>query len=112
MGKSTRETLYPGTRLSAKTDPRGVAVTDGHPGQPDYALIEALRAAREQGYDAITAIERYDPDFSVDLSRCRDEAEADWLLERWHARRSAVLDETRTTLKRIWADSRRASKAD
>ncbi|XYD11966.1 hypothetical protein R1A27_32955 (plasmid) [Methylobacterium sp. NMS12] len=45
---------------------------------------------------------RYDPDFSIDLSRCRIEADA--LLERWHARRVAVLDDTRATLKRLWRE--------
>ncbi|SDM30715.1 hypothetical protein SAMN05216360_101500 [Methylobacterium phyllostachyos] len=106
MNKSTRETLYPGTRLSVHLTERGMTPDGGEPEQPNYTLIEALRTVRDEGYDSITAVERYDPDFSIDLSRARTEAEADALLERWHARRAAVLDETRAKLKRTWSDGR------
>ncbi|KAF1856455.1 hypothetical protein Lal_00045306 [Lupinus albus] len=77
MGKSTRETLYPETRSSARLTARGVSPDGAEPSTPDYPMIEALRAAREQGYDALTAAERYDPDFSIDLSRCQTAKEAD-----------------------------------
>ena len=111
MSKSTRETLYPGTRLSAKVPPRDNCPDSSEPEQPNYPLIEALRAAREQGYDAITAVERYNPDFSIDLSRCHIEAEAEALLERWYARRVAVLDDTRETLRRLWREHQEVASA-
>ncbi|RYE98902.1 MAG: hypothetical protein EOO77_36400 [Oxalobacteraceae bacterium] len=55
MNKSTRETLYPSTRLSAKIVQRGVGVNNDAAVSPDRALIEALRSAREEGYDAMSA---------------------------------------------------------
>lgn len=107
MSKTTRETLYPETRLSAHLTQRG-AMPGDEAEQPNHPLIEALRAVREQGYEAMTAAERYEPDFSIDLSRCRDAAEADALLERWRAHRTAILDDTRATLRRVWMERRGA----
>lgn len=110
MGKSTRETLYPETRLSAPLTARGVGSDATEPPLPDYPMIEALRAAREHGYDAITAAERYDPDFSLDLSRCQTAKEADAMLERWYKHRAAILDETRASLREIWKTHRLGDK--
>ncbi|MCJ2064261.1 hypothetical protein MKK63_16280 [Methylobacterium sp. J-088] len=112
MSKTTRETLYPSTRLSAKLSSRGVGDDGTVPNRSDRVLIEALRSAREEGYDAIMATERYDPDFSIDLSRARTEAEADVLLEHWHDRRCGVLATTRATLKRIWQEHQRKSTSE
>ena len=104
MTTSTRETLYPGVRLGVKVDQRGVGPDSAEPEQPDRGLIEALRLVREQGYDELTAVERYDPDFSIDLSRCHTTAEVDDLLDRWYTRRTQHLDGIRAALKRTWSE--------
>lgn len=90
--------LYKKGRLSAP-----VAGPHGErPPHFDHALIAKLRTVRTEGQTAMTAAEQYDPDFSVKLSACVEEADADKLLEEWLAHRFAVLKQTQAHLKQVW----------
>lgn len=106
----TRRDLYPSTRLSAK-----ISVHEHNPAdasiKPNYALIEKLRSVRDDGYEAITAIERYDPDLSIDLSRCVSSKDVDALLDAWFEKRLTVLRNTRNELERTWRENRPSSDA-
>lgn len=68
-----------------------------------YGLIETLRSIRAQGTVDMTAIDAYDPDFSVKLSACSKQSEAEQLLDDWLARRMSVLKHTRNSLLRSWS---------
>lgn len=72
------------------------------PGRPDYALIAHLRAIRQEGDEAMAAVERYDPDFSVKLYACLEEKAAENLLDDWFARRVDVLKRTQEHLREVW----------
>lgn len=72
----------------------------------DYKLVEHLRAVRLQGDDAMTALEQYDPDFSLKLAACRETLEAEALLAEWLQRRINVLERTQAELKRAWGEAR------
>jgi hypothetical protein len=71
-------------------------------GRPDYALIARLRAIREEGDEALAAVERYDSDFSLKLYACIEEAAAERLLDDWLGRRVDVLRRTQGHLREIW----------
>ena len=88
--------LYPAGRASALCNPLKKAPL------PSPDLIDHLRAVRESGDRAMTAVEQYDPDFSLKLSACTDEAAAERLLEDWLARRFAVLKRTQSDLRKVW----------
>lgn len=104
----TRNAPYPSMRLSAKISAHENQPADAST-KPDYALIKTLRSVRDDGYEAITAIEHYDPDFSIDLSRCVSRKEADALLDTWLEKRMAVLKHTCSELERTWRESRASS---
>ena len=97
----TSRQLYPHGRLSAPM--RGAGE---HAGRPDYDLIARLRGVREQGDEAMTAVERYDPDFSVKLSACTDTSSAERMLAEWFARRADVLTRTQSQLRELWQSAR------
>ena len=111
FGRDGRETFqmdkpkYPQGRASA------LPSYGKHSERQDYELVEHLRAVRVQGDESMTAIEQYDPDFSLKLAACREQPEAEALLEEWLQRRVAVLERTRTELKRVWQETI-ASRAD
>jgi len=94
----TTRPLYPHGRASAPN----WQPTSEHPGRPDYDLIAYLRAAREEGDEAMKAAEQYDPDFSVKLSTCADGADAEKLLGEWLVRRLDVLKRTQRRLREVW----------
>lgn len=92
------ENLYPRGRL-------GAPVAGPHGERPvhlDHVLVERLRAIRVKGDEAMTAAEQYDPDFSVKLSACTQEADAAKLLTEWLERRITVLKKTQAELKHVW----------
>ena len=66
---------------------------------------------RDDGHEAITAIERYDADFSNDLSRCVSGKEAGALLDAWLEKRMTVLKRTRSELERTWQEGRASTGA-
>ena len=97
----TARPLYPRGRLSAPVSgPHGE-----HPVHIDHQLICRLRDARAEGDEALTAAEHYDPDFSVKLSACTREADANELLEEWFERRIAVLKQTQAHFRRLWDEA-------
>lgn len=94
-------TLYPRGRLS-------VPVSGPHGERHvhfDHSLIAHLREARTQGDNAMTAAEQYDPDFSVKLSACTEEADANRLLDEWLEHRLAVLKRTQGHLRDLWHEA-------
>ncbi len=95
----TGRLLYPHGRASAL--PGGT-----HPGKLDYDLVAHLRAVREDGDEAMIAAEEYDPNFSLKLSECTDDAAAEALLGAWLERRAAVLRRTQDELRRTWREAR------
>ena len=93
--------LYPRGRLSVPVSgPRG----ERHV-RLDHNLISRLREARGQGDDAMTAAEQYDPDFSVKLSACTEEADANRLLDEWLEHRLAILKRTQEHLRHLWQEA-------
>jgi len=93
--------LYPSGRLSVPiAGPHG----ERHVRQ-DHELISRLRDARAQGAEAMVAVERYDPDFSVKLSACTEGTDADQLLDEWLERRLAVLKGTQSQLRHLWHEA-------
>lgn len=50
----------------------------------------------------MTALEEYDPDFSLTLSECHDKEEASRLLDSWFQRRTNVLRKTQARLEEAW----------
>lgn len=98
----TTRPLYPRDRASAPVDDPG----GKRPGYSDYDLIAQLRAVRDEGNEAMTAAEQYDPDFGIKLSSCANEAEAEQLLDEWLARRVDVLRRTRAHLRQVWKAAR------
>jgi hypothetical protein len=100
--------LYPRGRL-------GAPVAGPHGERPvhlDHALVERLRAIRAEGDEAMTAAEQYDPDFSVKLSACTQEADAVKLLTDWLERRITVLKKTQAELKHVWQEATEAGSRD
>lgn len=98
--------LYEHGRLSAPAaGPHGERV-----GRADYDLVTRLREVRAEGDESMTAAEQYDPDFSVKLSACNDEADAIRLLDAWLAHRVEILERTRKQLQRVWQEAQEASK--
>ena len=75
------------------------------PGRPDYDLVAHLRAVRTAGDEAMTAVEEYDPDFSLKLSNCRSLEAAEALLAEWLDRREAALRHTQAELHRVWVEA-------
>lgn len=89
--------VYP-SRLSAP-------VSGPHGERPiviDHKLISQLREARELGDNSMTAIEQWDPDFSVKLSACSKESDAQELLDKWLSLRLGVLKGVQQNLYQIW----------
>jgi len=75
---------------------------DSNPPPPDYALVRRLRAVRDEGQEAMSALEHYDPNFSLRLSECEDEAAAIGHLKDWLERRVTVLEQCRSRLEETW----------
>lgn len=97
----TTRPLYPRGRLSAPVSgPHG----ERHV-RIDHQLIRNLRDARAAGDEALTAAERYDPDFSVKLSACTREADANELLDEWLEHRTAVLRQIQAHFRRLWDEA-------
>lgn len=103
----TTRPLYPSGRLSAPIRKPGE-----HAGPPDYDLIARLRTVREQGDDAMTAVEQYDPDFSVKLSACTEITSAEQMLDEWLSRRLDVLRRTQSQLRDLWQSTRQSAGMD
>jgi hypothetical protein len=98
----TTRPLYPRGRLS-------VPVSGPHGERPvhiDQNLIGQLREARAQGDEALTAAEQFDPDFSVKLSACTREDDAQHLLDEWFEHRVTVLKQTQSHFRRLWEAAR------
>lgn len=95
----TSRPLYPGGRASALT---GVS----HAGRTDYDLVSHLRAIRTDGDEAMFAVERYDPDFSLKLAASSGADAAEKLLAEWLERRIAMLKRTQTELRRVWSEAK------
>ena len=99
----TTHSLYRHGRVSALP-------TGGQGGRADYQLVEKLRAIREQGDEAMTALEQYDPEFSLKLAACREPADAEALLADWLGRRTDALKRTEAELLRLWREAQPASE--
>ena len=76
------------------------------PGRPEYDLIARLRAVRQQGDESMTAAEEFDPDFSIKLSNCATDEEAETLLTSWLEHRTGVLRQTQDALRETWRHAR------
>ena len=95
----TTRPLYPHRRAS--TLPAGQQV-----GKPDYDLVAHLRTMRVNGDEAMTAVEQYDPHFSIKLSACMMADDAEALLAAWFERRVSVLLRTQEELRHAWQSAR------
>lgn len=94
---------YSKGRLSAPiTASVGVDGAHHDVSRPSYDLIHTLRAIRREADDAMTAVEEYDPDFSVKLSACVDQAQATLLLDEWLSRRVSMLTAAQARLRQAW----------
>jgi hypothetical protein len=94
--------LYPRGRLSAPVSgPHGERLV-----HIDRDLIGRLREARAQGDEAMTAAEKFDPDFSVKLSACTREDDAQRLLDGWFVHRVNVLKQIQSHFRRLWEAAR------
>lgn len=93
----TTHPLYPQGRASALPSASGE-----HPAPTDYELVKRLRYVRADGDEAMTAVEEFDPDFSLKLSACGDPAAADALLADWLRHRTEVLERTQRRLRETW----------
>ena len=89
----TSRPLYPHGRASA------LAPSGTHSGKPDYDLVARLHSIRAGGDEAMTAVEQYDPNFSLKLVACKDAAEAGTLLAAWLQRRVDALTRTQPELR-------------
>ena len=92
---------YPQGRLSAPIVDPALRETD-HPQHTDYPLVHVLRTIREEGDSDLSAVEAYDPDFSVKLSSAATPDDATALLDHWLDRRLQVLKATQARLREAW----------
>jgi hypothetical protein len=93
--------LYTNARASALPN-------SDRPGRPEYDLIARLRAVRQQGDEAMTAVEEFDPDFSIKLSNCATDEAAEKLLADWLEHRTRVLRQVQDGLQQAWRHARRS----
>ena len=100
----TTRLLHPHGRASALPD--GEAGRE-HSIKPEYDMIAHLRIARENGDEAMTAAEEYDPDFSIKLSNCVTDEAAETLLAEWLDHRLSVLKRTQEALRQAWRNAPR-----